>query len=67
MFWLSSLKPTVRETDENRDHAPKSGGPVVLENVRFSYPSRPDAVVLRGVDLKVCYLHSILSRINTNL
>ncbi|KAH6612186.1 P-loop containing nucleoside triphosphate hydrolase protein [Chaetomium sp. MPI-SDFR-AT-0129] len=53
MFWLSELQPTVRETDDNRSNGPKSGGPVALDNVRFSYPLRPDAMVLRGVDLEV--------------
>ncbi|KAL2272078.1 hypothetical protein VTJ83DRAFT_1449 [Remersonia thermophila] len=53
MFWLSDLKPTVRETDENRDNEPKSGGPIALDHVRFSYPTRPDAVVLRGVNLEI--------------
>ncbi|KAK4120199.1 P-loop containing nucleoside triphosphate hydrolase protein [Parathielavia appendiculata] len=53
IFWLSELQPTVRETSENREKGPKSGGPIVLDNVRFSYPLRPDAVVLRGVDLEI--------------
>ena len=53
IFWLSELQPTVRETDENRDKDPKSGGPIELDSVRFSYPLRPDAVVLRGVDMEV--------------
>ncbi|EAQ88656.1 hypothetical protein CHGG_05275 [Chaetomium globosum CBS 148.51] len=53
IFWLSELQPTVRETDQNRDNGPKSGGPISLDNVRFSYPLRPDAVVLRGVDLEI--------------
>ncbi|KAL2146186.1 hypothetical protein VTI28DRAFT_5026 [Corynascus sepedonium] len=53
MFWLAELQPTVRETDENRDKAPKSGGPIALDNVRFSYPLRPDAMVLRGLDLEI--------------
>jgi ATP-binding cassette subfamily B (MDR/TAP) protein 1 len=53
MFWLSALQPTVREMDQNRDNVPKSGGPIELDRVRFSYPLRPDAVVLRGVDMEV--------------
>jgi ATP-binding cassette subfamily B (MDR/TAP) protein 1 len=53
MFWLAALQPTVRETDQNRDNVPKSGGPIELDHVRFSYPLRPDAVVLRGVDMEV--------------
>ncbi|KAL2754890.1 hypothetical protein ACRALDRAFT_2042733 [Sodiomyces alcalophilus JCM 7366] len=53
IFWLRQLEPTVRETPENRDKGPKSGGPIALEDVRFSYPLRPDATVLRGVDLHI--------------
>ncbi|KAK0671252.1 P-loop containing nucleoside triphosphate hydrolase protein [Cercophora samala] len=53
IFWLSSLQPTVQETPENQDRKPSSGGPIVLDNVRFSYPLRPDTTVLRGVDLQI--------------
>ncbi|KAH7165837.1 P-loop containing nucleoside triphosphate hydrolase protein [Dactylonectria macrodidyma] len=53
MFWLQSLQPTVQETPENRDKGPKSGGPIALDDVRFSYPLRPHAAVLRGVKLNV--------------
>ncbi|KAL4807899.1 P-loop containing nucleoside triphosphate hydrolase protein [Aspergillus unguis] len=53
IFWLKNLQPTVRETPENRDTRPSSGAPLVLDNVRFSYPLRPDAAVLKGVDLKI--------------
>ncbi|KAK4221284.1 Leptomycin B resistance protein pmd1 [Podospora fimiseda] len=53
IFWLNELQPTVQETPDNRDNAPKSGEPIELEHVRFSYPLRPDTVVLRGVDLEI--------------
>lgn len=53
IFWLQSLQPTVQETPENRDNGPNSGGSYVLDQVRFSYPLRPHAQVLRGVDLTV--------------
>ena len=53
IFWLSELQPTVQETPQNRDKGPKSGGPIQLDNVRFSYPLRPDAIVLKGVDLEI--------------
>ncbi|KAF5021505.1 hypothetical protein F66182_6448 [Fusarium sp. NRRL 66182] len=53
IFWLNQLQPTVRETPENRGNGPKSGGPVVLDDVRFSYPLRPHAPVLRGINLHV--------------
>ena len=52
-FWLNELEPTVQETPQNRDNGPTSGGPVELEDVRFSYPLRPDATVLKGVNLEV--------------
>ncbi|KAJ0425049.1 P-loop containing nucleoside triphosphate hydrolase protein [Aspergillus carlsbadensis] len=53
IFWLNRLQPTVRETPENRDNEPESGSSIALENVRFSYPLRPEAAVLKGVDLKI--------------
>ncbi|UZP40995.1 hypothetical protein NXS19_008811 [Fusarium pseudograminearum] len=53
IFWLSQLQPNVQETSENHDNGPKSGGPIVLDDVRFSYPLRPHAPVLRGIDLNV--------------
>ncbi|RGP59629.1 hypothetical protein FLONG3_11145 [Fusarium longipes] len=53
IFWLNQLEPNVQETSENCNSGPKSGGPIVLDNVRFSYPLRPHAPVLRGIDLNV--------------
>lgn len=53
MYWLHSLQPTVQENLENQDKGPKSGGPIVFDKVRFSYPLRPEASVLRGVDLDI--------------
>lgn len=53
MFWLHELQPTVQETPQNRDNGPKSGGPIALDHVRFSYPLRPEATVLRGINLDV--------------
>ncbi|KAI1635486.1 ABC transporter [Biscogniauxia mediterranea] len=52
--WIQSLRPTVEETPENRDCEPKAGvGSIDFENVRFSYPTRPDTTVLNGVDLRI--------------
>ncbi|KAL1836186.1 hypothetical protein VTJ49DRAFT_5467 [Mycothermus thermophilus] len=34
MFFLSELQPTVRETDQNRDKEPKSGGPIALDDIK---------------------------------
>ncbi|KAG5939477.1 hypothetical protein E4U59_003067 [Claviceps monticola] len=53
IFWLRQLQPTVAETSENSDKGPRSGGPIELDSVRFSYPLRPDAQVLRGIDLEI--------------
>ncbi|KAL6895481.1 P-loop containing nucleoside triphosphate hydrolase protein [Trichoderma longibrachiatum] len=53
IFWLHGLQPTVQETPENADRGPKSGGPIALDNVRFSYPLRPEAPVLRGINLEI--------------
>ncbi|KAL4921315.1 P-loop containing nucleoside triphosphate hydrolase protein [Aspergillus aurantiobrunneus] len=53
IFWLHELQPTVRKTPENQDKDPGSGSPIALENVRFSYPLRPDAAVLKGVNMKI--------------
>jgi ATP-binding cassette subfamily B (MDR/TAP) protein 1 len=52
IFWLQQLQPIVRETPENRDNTPKSGGSVALSQARFAYPLRPDAPVLKGIDLE---------------
>jgi ATP-binding cassette subfamily B (MDR/TAP) protein 1 len=54
-FWLNALEPTVRETPENRDNAPGAGSSIAFHNARFSYPLRPEAAVLKGVDLKVAH------------
>ncbi|KAG6006479.1 hypothetical protein E4U21_007023 [Claviceps maximensis] len=53
IFWLHQLQPTVAETSENTNKGPKTGGPIVLDHVRFSYPLRPDSQVLRGIDLEI--------------
>ena len=52
-FWLQELQPVVQETSENRDNGPNAGGPVALDNVRFSYPLRPDATILKGISMTV--------------
>lgn len=62
--WLNNLQPVVQETPENRDQGPKSGGPIDVDRLRFSYPLRPDTTVLKGVDLHVsdppCCFHGNL-------
>jgi ATP-binding cassette subfamily B (MDR/TAP) protein 1 len=51
IFWLLQLQPVVRETPENKDNGPKLGDAVALSEARFAYPLRPDAPVLKGIDL----------------
>ncbi|KAL4978308.1 P-loop containing nucleoside triphosphate hydrolase protein [Aspergillus desertorum] len=51
--WLHHLQPAVCATPENQDKGPGSGAPIVMDNVRFSSPQRPDAPVLKGVNLKI--------------
>ena len=53
-MWLTSLTPIVAETPENHDLGPDDGdNNLALEDVRFSYPTRPDTKVLRGIGLTV--------------
>lgn len=53
LFWLHDLQPSIQETPQNRDAAPKAGASVDFQQLRFSYPLRPDAHILRAVDLEV--------------
>lgn len=53
IFWLEQLEPTVQETNENREIGPSGYKSMDLERVQFSYPMRPKARVLRGIDLNV--------------
>lgn len=52
--WIRSLQPIVAETDENRDIGPAGGDEALsLESVGFTYPTRPNAKVLRGISMDV--------------
>lgn len=53
VFWLQELQPAIQETPENRDNGPGPVDAIDINNLRFSYPLRPDIPVLRGVNLKV--------------
>jgi ATP-binding cassette subfamily B (MDR/TAP) protein 1 len=53
IFWLRKLQPVVQETPDNKDNAPKAANPVELHQARFAYPLRPDAPILKGIDLQV--------------
>jgi len=59
IFWLHGLEPTIQENPVNRDKGPKSGGPIALDHVRFSYPLRPNVPVLKGLSLTVSRQPSI--------
>jgi ATP-binding cassette subfamily B (MDR/TAP) protein 1 len=53
-FWLDSLCPTIRETDQNKKTGPQDGcRSFDFENVEFSYPLAPNNRVLKGISLKV--------------
>jgi ATP-binding cassette subfamily B (MDR/TAP) protein 1 len=54
IFWLEQLQPTIRETEENKHVGPEDWKDLELENLYFSYPLRPQARVLRGLNLQVC-------------
>lgn len=54
IFWLEDLQPSIRATQENQDIGPGDFKSLYLENLQFSYPMRPDARVLRGIELHVC-------------
>ncbi|KAJ6027022.1 ABC transporter integral membrane type 1 [Penicillium canescens] len=53
IFWLEQLQPTVRETEENKHVGPEDWKSLELENLYFSYPLRPHACVLRGLNLQI--------------
>ncbi|KAH9229152.1 hypothetical protein K456DRAFT_1753026 [Colletotrichum gloeosporioides 23] len=53
LFWLSELKPSIRETDENGCVGPSDYSTIELERIRFSYPLRSETKVLQGVDLSI--------------
>lgn len=53
IFWLEELQPIVRETPENRNNTIGSGDTIDIKDVRFNYPLRLDAPILRGVNIEV--------------
>ncbi|THY81483.1 ATP-binding cassette multidrug transport protein [Aureobasidium pullulans] len=53
-FWLCDVKPTVRETDQNKDSVPLNGcTSYEFDNVQFAYPLALDTHVLKGVSLTI--------------
>ncbi len=54
ILWLAGLSPIVQETPENLDKRPEEGDPEYgLEALSFAYPTRPDARVIKGVNLHI--------------
>ncbi|OJJ37981.1 hypothetical protein ASPWEDRAFT_59240 [Aspergillus wentii DTO 134E9] len=53
LFWLNDLQQTVRETDKSRENGPGAADTIDLDNVKFSYPLRPDIPILKGLDLSL--------------
>lgn len=53
LFELLRAEPTIVAPDEPQRLPRPVSGALVLNGVQFSYPSRPENLVLRGVDLRV--------------
>lgn len=64
IFWLRTLKPSITETEENRNQGPdddnddyddnKNNNQIIeLQNVHFRYKQRTTLPVLRGVSMKI--------------
>lgn len=53
-FWLRTVTPAVRETDENCDKGPDSNSGMALKDIEFRYPQR-ESRVLKGVSMNVSY------------
>ncbi|KAM0541190.1 hypothetical protein ACHAPJ_013354 [Fusarium lateritium] len=52
--WIRSLKPFVAETPENHEDGPSDSPEcMALDNIKFSYPTRPDAKVLGGISMTI--------------
>ncbi|KAI4096023.1 MAG: hypothetical protein LQ344_001257 [Seirophora lacunosa] len=54
IFWLRTVKPSIAETDENRDQGPSADKETIeLENLRFRYKQRMASPVIRGVSMAI--------------
>lgn len=59
IFWLQGIQPTIQETDSNRGNGPDSDNSYSINDMKFSYPLRPDTSVLQGINLQVSGMSSI--------
>lgn len=57
IFWLEELQPTISETPSTSEFGPNGFQSIVLDDVHFSYPLRPHARVLKGINLEVFKLY----------
>jgi ATP-binding cassette, subfamily B (MDR/TAP), member 1 len=53
ILWLRTLRPTITETNENKDIGPDGDGAIGLENIEFRYKQRDAARVLRGISMDI--------------
>ncbi|EER43482.1 multidrug resistance protein [Histoplasma capsulatum H143] len=57
MLWLRSLKPQIQAHDDSADpdleKKPDGDGLLALEDLEFAYPQRPNARVLRGINVTI--------------
>lgn len=54
IFWLRTLKPTIAETDENRDQSPSSDNDTLyIQDLQFRYKQRMASRVLCGISLTI--------------
>ncbi|WKT52789.1 AAA ATPase domain [Fusarium oxysporum f. sp. vasinfectum] len=53
IFWLSQLQPSICEDTKNSQIGPSKYKTLAIDGIHFSYPSRPQSRVLRGVELSV--------------
>lgn len=54
LFWLRTVVPSIRETNENRDKGPSGDDVSIgLDNVEFRYAQRASTRVLRNISMKI--------------
>ena len=53
VLWLRTLRPVIREDENNKDDGPEGDGQIDLEDVEFRYQQRDTARVLRGISMTV--------------